>query len=139
MKEVPIEIGDMIELICGIPQDAAVVRAKNLRTGAEGLVLWEAVFAVARRKVCDCSAVARRCACVYVDFAASVVSELAFAFFFYLWIRSNLELIQGRFCFADFRGALLRRIIGIRQRFDNTLEKASWFAGRNINGEWCAF
>ncbi|KAL3423072.1 hypothetical protein PVAG01_04819 [Phlyctema vagabunda] len=73
MKDCAIEVGDHIEIIHGIPQDAALVKAKNFRTGAIGLVLWEAVFPVTRRKVCDCNQVQRRCWCIYTDFSHSMM------------------------------------------------------------------
>ena len=83
LKHCAIEVGDCIKLIQSNPKDPGIIKAKNLRTGAEGFIIWKSVFPVGVREVCNCfSDSGSSCRCIYVDFDKSDVSWLRLIFGF---------------------------------------------------------
>ncbi|EKD19453.1 uncharacterized protein L3040_002670 [Drepanopeziza brunnea f. sp. 'multigermtubi'] len=68
-----VEVGDHVEYLEGLPESPRVIRAKNLRTGAVGRMLWRSFFPLADREVCACFNLKKgMCPCIYLDFERSV-------------------------------------------------------------------
>lgn len=70
------EVGDYIQILARNPGDSWRVRAKNLRTGDEGNIIWKAVYPCSTRELCDCHEWDMQCSCVYTDFEASRASSV---------------------------------------------------------------
>ena len=67
------EVGDKIEVLRHFRKDSSkvsLVKGKNLRTGGEGLMGWQAFRAVGTRMMCGCAHA--KCDCVYEDFEVSL-------------------------------------------------------------------
>lgn len=64
------EVGDRVRVLKHFSNDAAKVKVRNLRTGGEGLISWDAVREVSSRSTCACFG--SQCRCVYEYFVASM-------------------------------------------------------------------
>ncbi|KAH8656618.1 hypothetical protein BGZ60DRAFT_567743 [Tricladium varicosporioides] len=73
--KIQIEVGDFVKILKHCKNDSSKVKAKNLRTGAEGYLRWDAFLAVSPRRICGCESAC--CYCEYEDYDASMRSEAA--------------------------------------------------------------
>lgn len=67
------EVGDKVKVLQHFRKDCStttLVKVKNLRTGVEGVIGWNAFRAVGARMMCGCKEA--KCHCIYEDIYASL-------------------------------------------------------------------
>jgi hypothetical protein len=65
-----VEVGDHVKVLGFSRKNSALLQGKNLRTGAEGNLYWDAFKWVGKRQICGCAKQA--CNCRYDDYAKSM-------------------------------------------------------------------
>jgi hypothetical protein len=68
-----IEVGDHVEVLGFSKKNSALLRGRNLRTGGEGDLYWNAFKRVGKRQVCGCDKQA--CNWRYDDYAKSMTFQ----------------------------------------------------------------
>ncbi|KAH6665757.1 hypothetical protein B0J14DRAFT_605818 [Halenospora varia] len=72
---IQVEVGDFVKITQHCKDDSSKVKGRNLRTGAEGYLRWDAFLKVSPRRICGCGGAC--CYCEYEDYEASMKSEAA--------------------------------------------------------------